>query len=123
MYILGAKVESKIIDCSNFIYQTNVTDMSSQIFFLKKLSNNIYISRGEKNMHKKKMIAPIVITAVIVLYYIGFALLCAFEEGIPLYVKLLSGIIPLLLAGASIYVLFERIKEIRSGEEDDLSKY
>jgi len=74
-------------------------------------------------MHKKKMIAPIIITAVIVFYYIGFALLCAFVEGIPLLIKLLGGVIPLLLAGVCIYVLIERIKEIRSGEEDDLSKY
>ena len=74
-------------------------------------------------MHKKKMISPIIITAVIVFYYIGFALLCAFVEGIPLLIKLLGGVIPLLLAGVCIYVLIERIKEIRSGEEDDLSKY
>lgn len=74
-------------------------------------------------MHKKKMIAPIVITAVFVLYYIGFALLCAFVEGIPLLIKLLGCVIPLVLAGVCIFVFVERIKEIRSGEEDDLSKY
>ena len=74
-------------------------------------------------MHKKKMIAPIVITAIILLYYIGFAFLIAFDDGIPLIIKLLGGVIPLILAGVCIYVLIERIKEIRSGEEDDLSKY
>lgn len=74
-------------------------------------------------MHKKKMIAPIVITAIILLYYIGFALLIAFDDGISLIIKLLGGVIPLILAGVCIYVLVERIKEIRSGEEDDLSKY
>ena len=74
-------------------------------------------------MHKRKMIAPIVITAVIVLYYIGFACVCVVFDGIPLLFKILCGVIPLLLAGVCIYVLVERIKEIRSGEEDDLSKY
>jgi fatty acid desaturase len=74
-------------------------------------------------MHKKKMLAPIVITAVILLYYIGFACVCVFFGGIPLLAKILGGVIPLLLAGVCIYVLVERIKEIRSGEEDDLSKY
>jgi hypothetical protein len=74
-------------------------------------------------MHKKKMIAPIVITAVFVLYFIGFAILIAFEEYIPFFIKLLGCVIPLLLAGVCIYVFVERIKEIRSGEEDDLSKY
>lgn len=74
-------------------------------------------------MHKKKMIAPIVITAVVVLYFIGFAFLFLFEEGMPMLIKILGLAIPLLLAGACIYVLVERIKEIRSGEEDDISKY
>lgn len=74
-------------------------------------------------MHKKKMIAPIVITVVFVLYFIGFTILFAFEDDIPFFIKLLGCVIPLLLAGACIYVFVERIKEIRSGEEDDLSKY
>lgn len=74
-------------------------------------------------MHKKKMIAPIIITTIIVLYYIGFAFVCVFLSGIPLLVKILGGVIPLLLGGVCIYVLVERIKEIRSGEEDGLSKY
>ncbi|MBH1942109.1 hypothetical protein I5677_14500 [Mobilitalea sibirica] len=74
-------------------------------------------------MHMKKMIAPILITIFILLYYIGFACLLIFIDGIPMYVKLLGGIIPLFFAGVGIYVLVERIKEIRSGEEDDLSKY
>lgn len=74
-------------------------------------------------MYKKKIIAPIVITIVMLLYFIGFACFCAFEDGISLPAKLLGGVISLLLAGGCIYVLMERIKEIRSGEEDDLSKY
>lgn len=77
----------------------------------------------EKEMHVKKMIAPVVITAIMVLYYIGFAYACLFWDGIPLLGKILGGVIPALLAGVSIYVLVERIREIRSGEEDDLSKY
>ncbi|WP_312832191.1 hypothetical protein [Sedimentibacter saalensis] len=74
-------------------------------------------------MHKKKMIAPIVITAVAVLYFIGFVFLFAFDDSIPFLIKILGVAIPLLLAGACVYVLVERIKEIRSGEEDDISKY
>lgn len=74
-------------------------------------------------MHKKKMIAPIVITIVILLYCVGYAYFYIFGDSISLLVKILGGIIPMLLAGVCIYVLVERIKEIRSGEEDDLSKY
>jgi uncharacterized protein (DUF697 family) len=74
-------------------------------------------------MCKKKMVAPIVVTAVFVLYYVGFACACVFLDFIPLFAKILGGVIPLLLSGVFIYVLVERIKEIRNGEEDDLSQY
>lgn len=72
--------------------------------------------------HRSKMIAPIIITIFFVLYYVGFFIACAVIS-MPLPAKLLFGIIPLALAGVCIFVLAERIKEIRSGEEDDLSKY
>ncbi len=74
-------------------------------------------------MHFRKMIAPIIITVVIVIYYIGFIMACIFIEEMPLLVKILGTVIPMILGGVCIYVLIERIKEIRSGEEDDLSKY
>ncbi len=72
--------------------------------------------------HGSKMVAPIIITVILVLYYIGFFVICAFMP-MPVVLKLLFGLIPLLLAGVCIFVLMERIKEIRSGEEDDLSNY
>lgn len=75
------------------------------------------------NKHFKKMISPIIITVILTAYYIGFALICIFFDGVPLAIQLIFGIIPLLLAGVCIYVLIERIKEIRRGEEDDLSNY
>lgn len=74
-------------------------------------------------MHGKKMIAPIIIALIFVLYYIGFAVVCFLIPELPLIVKIFAAVILLLLAGVCIFVLVERIKEIRSGEEDDLSKY
>ena len=73
-------------------------------------------------MRAKKLIAPIVITALLVLYLIAFVVL-AFLFSIPLWAKLLGGLIPLALIGVSVFVLVERIKEVRSGEEDELSQY
>ena len=71
--------------------------------------------------HGKKMIAPIVITVIVVLYYLlYFGVLLYF---LPLILKIIFGIIPLLLGGVMIYVCVERIREIKGGEEDDLSKY
>ena len=58
--------------------------------------------------HGNKLIAPIVITALVVLYFIWI---------------IAGSVIPLCLAGVMIYVLAQRVKEIRSGEEDDLSQY
>lgn len=74
------------------------------------------------NNHGKKIAAPIVIAVLLVLYYIAFFVVILALD-IPVLVKLLLGIVPLALAGCVIYVLVERINEIRSGEEDDISKY
>ena len=73
------------------------------------------------NKHGKKMIAPIIITVLTVLYYvIYFGFVIALLDGLG---KLLLGLLPLLLSVIMIAVCIERIKEIKKGEEDDLSKY
>ena len=76
----------------------------------------------EMKKHGKKMIAPIVITVLVILYFIAyFGFLIYLIDNIVL--KLLSGIIPALLAAVMIYVCMQRIKEIKGGEEDDLGQY
>ena len=73
------------------------------------------------NNHKKKMIAPIIVAVIFVLYFaLYFGLLIATLDGV---LKYALGIIPLLLAVAMLTVCVERIKEIKKGEEDDISKY
>ena len=73
------------------------------------------------NEHRKKMIAPIIITILFVLYYaFYFTMVIALPGGIW---KLFVGIIPVVLAIIMIYVCIQRIKEIKEGEEDDLSNY
>ncbi|MCD8009855.1 MAG: hypothetical protein LUF34_03500 [Lachnospiraceae bacterium] len=72
-------------------------------------------------MKCRKMIAPVIITVLVVVYYMVYF-------GILIYLldtawALLLGIIPLALAATMIWVCIQRIKEIRSGEEDDLGKY
>ncbi|MFO7887161.1 MAG: hypothetical protein R6U59_02500 [Eubacteriales bacterium] len=73
-------------------------------------------------MKTKKMLAPIVIT-ILLLIYMGFFVWVWSIIPVPIWFKMIGLIIPLGLIGVSIFVLIERIKEIRSGEEDDLSKY
>ena len=71
--------------------------------------------------HFKKMIAPIVVTVIMALYYIVyFGFLIWFLEGVWKYAL---GIVPLALIAVTVMVCIERIKEIKKGEEDDLSKY
>lgn len=67
------------------------------------------------------MIVPILISAVIVLYCIlYFCFLITVTSG---FIRILLGVIPLVLAAVMVAVCIERIKEIRGGEEDDLSQY
>ncbi len=73
------------------------------------------------NPNKKKMIAPIVVTIIVVLYYIVyFGFIISLIDGIWKYVL---GIIPLVFSGVMVYVCIERINEIKKGEENDISKY
>ncbi len=79
------------------------------------------MSLGNTEEHNKKMVAPIVVTVLMIIYYVVyFGFLITVVDGI---FKILLGIIPLAFAGVMIYVCIERIKEIKGGEEDDLSKY
>ena len=71
--------------------------------------------------HKKKMAVPIIISVIVILYWIAyFGLLITLVSGIWKYVL---GIVPAVLSAVMIMVCVERIKEIRKGEEDDLSQY
>jgi hypothetical protein len=71
--------------------------------------------------HKKKMVAPILITILMVLYYVlYFGFIISYLDGL---LRILLGIIPLALSVVMIYVCVQRIKEIKGGEEDDLSQY
>ena len=73
--------------------------------------------------HWKKMVAPIIVALIVVLYYIGIAVLIISIPEIPVIFRILMVVVPLILAAVMIGVLISRIKEIKGGEEDDLSKY
>ena len=70
---------------------------------------------------KKKLIAPILVTVLMVLYYVVyFGFLMSLLSG---FVKYALGILPLAFSAVMVKVCIERIQEIKKGEEDDLSKY
>jgi len=71
--------------------------------------------------HKKKMIAPIVVTVLLVLYYVVyFGFLISLLDGIWRYIL---GLLPIVFSAVMVKVCIERIHEIKKGEEDDLSQY
>jgi hypothetical protein len=73
--------------------------------------------------HLKKLIAPIIVALVIILYYTVVGTLL-FKFNIHTTIKIVALVPPALTAIAGIiYVLVERAKEINGGEEDDLGKY
>ncbi len=72
--------------------------------------------------HGKKMIAPVVITILFLLYLLVYIVMLVREAATEPLVILMG--VPLVLLGiGSVVTLFGRIKEIRSGEEDDLDNY
>ena len=71
--------------------------------------------------NKKKMIAPIIITVIMVLYYVVY--FCFLITLLPSIWKYTLGIIPLGFSVVMVKVCIERINEIKKGEEDDISKY
>lgn len=70
---------------------------------------------------KTKMVAPIVITVLLVVYYaIYFGFLISVLDGMWKYVL---GVVPVLVTLLLIKVCLERIDEIKKGEEDAARKY
>ena len=74
-------------------------------------------------MKRRGYAAPVIVAACLLLYYGGMIVLLSCIPGIALWGKLLLCIVPLLVGGLILYVLIERLRELRSGETDDLDKY
>ena len=72
--------------------------------------------------HGKKMIAPIIITILFLLYLVVYGMLLI-KAAMAEPQAILLGIPLVLLGIGMVYTLFTRIREIRSGEEDDLINY
>ena len=71
--------------------------------------------------HWKKMIAPITVSAIMIVYYVVyFGFLISLLNTAWKYA---FGIIPLVFSVIMVKVCIERINEIKKGEEDDISKY
>ena len=95
------------------------------LFSLHLKESHARMNRKEEFAMKKhpiqKYVAPIIVTILFILYLVFyFGVLLTVVDGI---FSILLLVIPFAMACVIIYVCVERIKEIRSGEEDDLGKY
>ena len=79
--------------------------------------------KGAEGMRWKKLIAPIIITVLVCIWFLFYIAVVLWIPGAPAIVRILGAVIPALLGGVAIYNLIQRIQEIRSGEEDDLDNY
>ena len=72
--------------------------------------------------HRRKMIAPIVITVILLIYLAVYLVMMFTAATFNFWFILLA--IPLIAAGIGlVFTLRERIREIKKGEDDDLSNY
>lgn len=73
-------------------------------------------------MLMKKMAAPLIIGAIVALYFMMWICTIFWMDASGIVI-LMVGMPLVMLLLLWVYVVKERIDEIRSGEEDDLSKY
>lgn len=73
--------------------------------------------------HRRKIITSVLIGAVVILYFVLYGSFAFFLPDVPLAIKIFLGVVGLGMAGGMIKVIIDRIREIRKGEEDDLSNY
>ena len=73
------------------------------------------------DQHRRKMRAPIIVTVIMVAYYgLYFGFLISLLDGMWKYAL---GIFPAVFSVVMVKVCVDRIREIKKGEEDDLSQY
>jgi uncharacterized membrane protein YhaH (DUF805 family) len=74
-------------------------------------------------MKKKGFWGAVLSALFVILYYGGAFVLFACQPDMPLWAKLLLCLIPAGIIALTVGVTVQRIREIRSGETDDLDKY
>ncbi|MBC2575283.1 hypothetical protein [Peptostreptococcus canis] len=73
--------------------------------------------------HGKKMIAPIIVSIIVIVWLLGNVIFYLLMNNVNTPSKIIYIVISIILSGVMLGVLISRIREIKGGEEDDLSKY
>ncbi|MDR2555513.1 MAG: hypothetical protein LBC64_08815 [Fibromonadaceae bacterium] len=76
------------------------------------------------NAQRRKYVAPIIVTIFIALYYSVAAMIFYDYNDLPFVAKMVLFVVPsIIIIVMMVVVLLERFKEIKKGEDNDLSKY
>ncbi len=73
-------------------------------------------------MKKRERIGAVLSALFVIAYYAAVPLVFAWQPDIPLGGKILLVVLPLALAGVMAAVLMRRLRELKSGETDDLDQ-
>lgn len=73
--------------------------------------------------HGKKMIAPIIVSIIVIVWLLGNVIFYLLMNNVNTPSKIIYIFVSIVLSGVMLGVLISRIREIKGGEEDDLSKY
>ena len=74
-------------------------------------------------MKRKGLLGAVLSALFVILYYGGLLMLFAFQPEIPSWARILLCLIPLGVCVVTVLVLVQRIRELNSGETDDLDNY
>ena len=74
-------------------------------------------------MRKRKYLGAVLSALFVIVYYSGALVLFASQPEIPLWAKTLLCLLPIGVCGVTVLVLVQRIRELNSGETDDLDNY
>lgn len=116
-----------MIYSDELIFSVYINKIKIIILNTKYIYYNVNVKGDDmKREHKKKLIAP---TIAMIAFLILFILLLVNNVFTNLYYNvsvilcIISALLPLGAIGVLIYVYILRVKEIKEGKEDDISKY
>jgi len=72
--------------------------------------------------HGKKIIAPVIVTVCLITYYIA-VIIGLIHIDMPNFIRIAIVAASVIISVVLIFVMIQRIREIKKGEEDDLGKY
>ena len=73
--------------------------------------------------HGKKIAGAVICAAFTVALFLSYPFILSLIEELPDLIRYFLSAVYILMAAGTVYVLIERIREIKGGEEDDLDNY